>query len=887
VTDNFTGCFVETIYVVDPYSDLVAEALNPTPVSCFGDADGTIQLDVNDVIAGYTSTYTYTVLDAAGTPLNPVTYPSSTGTGTAPGTITITGLPAGIFTINVVQDNAPFCVDTTNAFTIISPSAALVANLALTNFLTCTLGDTGQITASGSFGYPTYTYQFDEINALGGTVITNLQAAGNPNAVISNLAAGFYRVTVTDAGGCSEIDELEIVAPNLLNVSAVGDNLSCHGDLNGVVTATSTSPFNVDPNTGNDLLYTFALNLLDASNNILSTSAPQFSGVFSDLAAGNYSVTIEDGVYCGTTSNIVQVIQPDRVDVDARITALNDCTMGAEITVSATGGDGNYEFRISDPAAFVTAFSSTTVYPNLPPGRYEFEARDGNNCISIPTAVVTINAIPALVLSVDTSAAFVNCSDENTAMVFASATGGVGNYEYTLSGPALAADIVNATGVFRDLFAGDDYLVTVTSGGCTPDTFRFSIANPPELLLQNVIVTNVSCPGENDGTITILAQGGTPELLYAISPNLDRFDDRSVFNDLGPGTYFLIVSDGNGCPITREVIIEPATQVSITTATFEQACGDVADGEIMLGLSGGASPYSVSLNNPSGPFVPVTDINGNYSFENLEGGQTYTVYVRDANGCEYTVAVPLLPPTNVNATYVPIYNCDTNEYDLEVTLANPQFANSVDYILYDASGTEIRNQRTNVFTNILPADDYEILVVEDASGCDSTINNIDLFSYTPLGVIARRSGINQFVAQADGGNPSYEYSIDGVNFSSSNVFDIGSTGVYTVTTMDQNGCIAEAEIDFVYNDIYVPNYFSPNGDGIADYWYPERIEFFPNTVVEIFDRYARLLVTYKGNVLGWDGTYENKPLPSGDYWYVIKLNDGRTDDIKGHFTLYR
>ncbi|NER17431.1 T9SS type B sorting domain-containing protein [Spongiivirga citrea] len=893
VTDTSTGCFVDTPYTIAPFDFIEARAFDPTQV-CFGDTNGTVQLEVT----GYTGDYRYELLDQTNT----VIVNGTGNTGTNP--LTVSNLPGGVYSIRVIETLPPVppgtdnCDALTGTFRIIEPSSLTAVNLTVTRNLTCDPGSDALITAVGSGGYGGYEYQFDEITALGGTVVTNLQAF-DPNGTVGPLAAGFYRVTTRDDGGCTAVDELEIVTPLPLAVTAVGSALLCNGDLNGTVSATPVTPVNEDPNNpGTFFPVNYVLNVYEdaTSTNILSTSTTQTSPDFTNLPAGFYTVTVNDALNCGTESNRVEVVQPDEVAIQAFITRPLSCTQDAEITVSATGGSGTgYQYRISAPAAFVTPFTTTTTY-DLPVGDYQFEAIDSNTCLSVPSAVVSIMPIPDLVLDVDRGAAFVNCFNDNSAIISATATGSLGNYMYTLVSVGTDAVGTNVNigpqpeGLFRDLYAGT-YDITVMSEDCPPVTDRVTIINPPELLAQ-AVATAVSCPGEDDGTITITYTGGTERVLFSISPNLDRFDDQATFTDLEPGIYDIIVSDGFGCPITLQAeVIEPAPIDVNVIDVQQEICGGDDDGFIEVGITGGTRPYRVSITGPAGPFIAVDDTGipdtdpVPYTFVDLSGDRTYTILVLDANDCEATVSETLLPPTDISAVAALAYNCDANTYNIGVTLNNPQFRPTTNYTL-TGNGLNITVADGN-FTDIPPGDDYVIEVVEGNSGCNFFIRDIDLLSYEPVEVEAEQSGIDQFVVQGSGGRAPYQYNVNGGDFTTNNVFTVLDTGVYTVTIRDANGCEAQTMIEFEYVDIFVPNYFSPNGDGIADYWYPERLEFFPNAIVEIYDRYARLLIRYEGNQLGWDGNYENKPLPSGDYWYVVKLNDGRTSDLKGHFTLYR
>jgi gliding motility-associated-like protein len=88
-------------------------------------------------------------------------------------------------------------------------------------------------------------------------------------------------------------------------------------------------------------------------------------------------------------------------------------------------------------------------------------------------------------------------------------------------------------------------------------------------------------------------------------------------------------------------------------------------------------------------------------------------------------------------------------------------------------------------------------------------------------------------------------------------------------------------------DIEIPNFFTPDGDGFRDTWVIRNAEGFPDIYVKIFDRYGRTVKEWirQGE---WDGSYNKADLPTGDYWYVIKLNGPNDDrEFVGHVTIYR
>ena len=85
----------------------------------------------------------------------------------------------------------------------------------------------------------------------------------------------------------------------------------------------------------------------------------------------------------------------------------------------------------------------------------------------------------------------------------------------------------------------------------------------------------------------------------------------------------------------------------------------------------------------------------------------------------------------------------------------------------------------------------------------------------------------------------------------------------------------------------IPNYFTPNNDGVLDEWGPGCTEQYQNLTFDIFDRYGRVIARLSAGEK-WDGKYNGNELPTGDYWYVVRLNDSVDNrEFVGHFTLYR
>jgi gliding motility-associated-like protein len=128
---------------------------------------------------------------------------------------------------------------------------------------------------------------------------------------------------------------------------------------------------------------------------------------------------------------------------------------------------------------------------------------------------------------------------------------------------------------------------------------------------------------------------------------------------------------------------------------------------------------------------------------------------------------------------------------------------------------------------------------------------------------------------------SYEYSIDGINYQSSEYFGNLESGKYTFYVKDSNGCSPEFK-----KVVYVLSYplaFTPNGDGYNDIWKVPYLNTRPDAIVTVFDRYGRVISQFSG-VSGWDGNFNGKPLPATDYWFTINLEES---NVQGHFALIR
>ncbi len=279
--------------------------------------------------------------------------------------------------------------------------------------------------------------------------------------------------------------------------------------------------------------------------------------------------------------------------------------------------------------------------------------------------------------------------------------------------------------------------------------------------------------------------------------------------------------------------------------------------------------------HPNGAFVQDQTL-----FDNLDGGITYTIYVKDANGCITTIDVPLDAPMDINATAQVVYNCNENT----VTIVTDGNIDPTE-LTYTIEGPKGNNppQTSNVFANL--QDGTYTVEVLHISGCTDT-TSFTIESTDELTLLLAESGLNQFKASAFGGKGPYTYTFEGNDMGTKNTFVYDHSGTYEVTVTDSRGCIAKAFIEVKFIDIIIPDVITPDGDGQNDTWSPGNTQNYPNINTDIFDRYGRKLATLRQGQV-WDGKYDGNELPTGDYWYLIKLGDAKNREFVGHFTIYR
>lgn len=219
----------------------------------------------------------------------------------------------------------------------------------------------------------------------------------------------------------------------------------------------------------------------------------------------------------------------------------------------------------------------------------------------------------------------------------------------------------------------------------------------------------------------------------------------------------------------------------------------------------------------------------------------------------------VLSATVENSNAVLTYIWSTGETTESIAVSQPG-----DYSV-EVSSTSLINTQEVVCTN------FKTFSV--------TTSSLPEVTYTQTGFLGEN---NQLIINAEGSG-DYEYALNNTDYVDTPMFNLEDVE-NTLFVRDKNGC---GQVAITIVALRIPDFFTPNGDGINDYWQIEGIRQYRNDVkiIYIFDRYGKLIFESSPQLIGWDGTYNGRLVPSQDYWYKIELNSGKS--ITGHLTLKR
>ncbi len=590
------------------------------------------------------------------------------------------------------------------------------------------------------------------VSEMGGTAPFQYSLDGGINFQIPNtftgLTAGAYNILVQDSEGCLATTSVTVGSPPVVNVTASAVGTTCGND-DGSITITAvggTAPFQYS---------------------IDGCTTFQAAATFTGLPAGTYDVCIIDDIGCDANTTI-NVAPSDSPMINTAGSINTSCGEdNGVIYISVTGGVQNYEYSIDGG----TTFQNAGAFPNLPPGTYDVVVVDAIGCTDDAQVTVAASTPPQIDFAdLDNPS---SCgSFDGEIEIFAS--GGTPPLMYSNNNGM----VYGPSSVFTGLGANTYNLVVMDAAGCY-DTLIVDLVDPADVLIDSVFTINPMC-GEEDGFIEILISGGNPNFEYSIDNGV-TFQGSNTFANLPDGVYEIIVEDFFGCRATTQVSLFQAGDAIITNLDINNAtCGD-DNGNLTISAANGTTPYEYSIDGLT--------YQTSGTFTNLPPGQ-YTVWIRDAAGCETEdIAIITTDGAVIIADIDNVFpsGCDIADGSIQITAngGTPPYEFSIN------NGMSYQN--SGLFSGLSP-NTFNVVVV-DANGC-TAVDTTQIASYddpviTDVDVTDAACGVEDGIIAITitGGNPNYEYSIDGgLTYQGSGSFDSLPGGIYDIVITDFLGC---------------------------------------------------------------------------------------------------
>ena len=737
--------------------------------------------------------------------------------GVAPYSYSITGflpqangyfsyLAPGTFSIMVTDASGQSATSSVTLVNIFSPPTA---NAVISSYPTgCNTRD-ASITLTASGGLPPYLYSIGEMQF-------------QTDNFFPSLTAGSYYYAVKDANGCES-------PTNVFNNLTIPER--CPIRENGITLSYSCNPFktylglmNVS---GGTAPYMYSL------DGITYQSSESWNN---GVPAGIYTIWVKDatGLILLFTVAVTEKCLP--VFPLSTVVQPATCGLNGTITVTASAGTSPYLYSIDG-----NNFQTNNQFTGLIPGNYTITVKDANGLISSIYVIVGNSCLAV-------SAAAINgtCGNSNGS-VLVQASGGTLPYLYSIDGITY---VINNN--FVNLAAGNYKVYAKDATGGVGST-EVTIANVIGPAITSVVATPTECV-THTGTIMVTCNGSTSPLLYSLDGSL--FNSNPFFIGLDTGRYNIVVKDSSGCTTTSVGVITLNNNITVDAGNTISVC---EGSSVALNGSSDAQQFS---------WEPATSLNDPTSLHPIATPYISTMYYLTASAgeCKKTDSVYL----SVNPA--PVAHADDG-----ATICFGQ-----DIILHGSGGISCLWQPA---TNLSDATSFDPIVIKplnsttyqltvtDANGCSSLNNsNVTVTVTPPPRVFAGNDTsvvfnvplqLNALDVNGSGFN-SYTWSPStGLNNSSiqSPVSTLNKSITYTVIALTPTGCEGRDTINitaFEKSEIYVPNAFTPNGDGKNDILkaIPIGIKIFKYFTV--YDRFGNKVFSTANPDIGWNGYTKNE-----------------------------
>ncbi len=639
------------------------------------------------------------------------------------------------------------------------------------------------------------------------------------------------------------------------------------------------------------------------------TTSNQHNPTHAFPATGTYTVTFTTsnafGCSSTTTQNVTVYMAPTAQISYAQNSFCTSDTVVKPINLTGTDAYTGGTFTASPAGLSLNATNGEFTPSTSTPGTYTvtYTIPTSNNC-TVPVVTTTITIFQSPTASIQyTPASYCNLitSSQNISLTGTGSYTG-GSYSATPSGLNLDA----TTGsVIPSQSTPGTYTVTYTTlpigGVCNAisTTTQVTIIGAPTAVMTyatpfcNSVTASQSVTLTGTGNYTTGSYNASPPGLQlnsatgAILPSL---------SNVGSYTVNYVIPAGGGCgsvTITTTVTITELPTAAISYAgpycmslTTPQPVTLTGTAAYTGGVYSNAT--GVSINSSTGGITPSLSTPGLHQI-------IYTM--PSLGGCtpapvSTTVRIDPLPP----ATLANFAVCeDPRGHVFRPAILDTGLSNLLYSCQWFFNGAPVVPAvSANTYTAWVPGN-YSVIVTDLQTGCLSpalisivtTAETVeDFYAY----VTDTFQEENTITVVIQGGTGPYLYSLDNQPFQTSNVFSNLESGVHMVKITDVNNCTDVTKSIMVLG---YPRFFTPNGDGVNDFW---NIDYFspqPNASVSIFDRYGKLVKNMTAQSKGWDGTLNGKMLPSTDYWFLVEFKDYDSSGVevwqtfKSHFSMVR